>query len=389
VGAPGPGHVRHNLLDWNGILGSSSDGPREPWEGNEYALPWSAMLKSALTLGIWDRSWRHVAYTSYPETGPVEAEFFRPERWKPHYPNPAHDRMRPDDALWAARIVMRFSDEAVRAIVHTGEYSNPAAEAHLADTLIRRRDKVLAYHLSQINPLSDFRLEGDEPKLLFRNLGREAGLATETTYEYAWFSFDNDTGRLTALGSPGTTREPVLALPAQTAEFFMVRLRTRAHDQSRWGTAVDVAARSGTARGRRRAVPPGRITMTLAAAVLAVAMARAEPAAASFALRGKTLELHLYGQRGGTPVVLVSGDGGWIHLAPQTAPRKATSSSASARSNTSPRSRPARRPSARPTYRGTSSRSWTTLRRERRRSPSWSASRRARAWRSWPPSIPR
>src|SRR6185503_15079419 len=127
VGAPGQGHVRHNLLDWNGILGSSSDTPREPWEGNEYVVPWSDMLKSALTLGIWDRSWRHVAYASYPETGPVEAEFFRPERWKPFYPNPAHDRMRPDDALWAARIVMGFSDEAVRAIVHTGEYSDPAA----------------------------------------------------------------------------------------------------------------------------------------------------------------------------------------------------------------------------------------------------------------------
>jgi pimeloyl-ACP methyl ester carboxylesterase len=60
--------------------------------------------------------------------------------------------------------------------------------------------------------------------------------------------------------------------------------------------------------------------MTLAAAVLAVAIVGAEPAAASFVLRGKTLDLHLYGKRGGTPVVLVSGDGGWIHLAPQAAP---------------------------------------------------------------------
>jgi len=60
--------------------------------------------------------------------------------------------------------------------------------------------------------------------------------------------------------------------------------------------------------------------MTIAAAVLAVAIAGAEPATASFALRGKTLDLHLYGKRGGPPVVLVSGDGGWTHLAPQTAP---------------------------------------------------------------------
>jgi hypothetical protein len=153
--------------------------------------------------------------------------------------------MRPDDALWAARIVMRFSDEAVRAIVHTGEYSSPAAEAHLADTIIRRRDKVLAYHLSQINPLSDFRLEGDVPKLAFRNLGREVGLGTETTYEYAWFSFDNDTGKLTPMGSPGTAGEPRLDLPAPASEFLMVRLRTHAPGQPRWGTAVDVYLRRG------------------------------------------------------------------------------------------------------------------------------------------------
>jgi hypothetical protein len=245
VGEPGRGHVRHNLLDWNGILGSSSDSPREPWEGNEYVLPWTAMLRSALTLGIWDRAWRHISYANDAETGRVEAESFRPERWKPYYPNPAHDRMRPDDALWAARIVLRFSDEAVRAIVHTGEYSDPAAEGRLADTIIRRRDKVLACYLGQIDPLSDFRLSGTPARLVFRNLGREAGLAADAAYEYEWFSFDTRTGALQALGPPGTTRETALDLPARRPEMLMVRLRTRVADRPRWGTAVEVYLRGG------------------------------------------------------------------------------------------------------------------------------------------------
>ena len=60
--------------------------------------------------------------------------------------------------------------------------------------------------------------------------------------------------------------------------------------------------------------------MTLAAAVLALAVAGAEPVTTSFDIRGKTLDLHLYGVRGGPPVLLVSGDGGWMHLAPDTAP---------------------------------------------------------------------
>jgi pimeloyl-ACP methyl ester carboxylesterase len=36
-------------------------------------------------------------------------------------------------------------------------------------------------------------------------------------------------------------------------------------------------------------------------------------------VRGKVQTLQLYGQRGDPPVVVLSGDGGWIHLAPQVA----------------------------------------------------------------------
>lgn len=59
--------------------------------------------------------------------------------------------------------------------------------------------------------------------------------------------------------------------------------------------------------------------MTLAAAVLALAALGAEPATESFTLRGQTVDLHVYGHRGNPPVVLASGDGGWIHLAPECA----------------------------------------------------------------------
>jgi fermentation-respiration switch protein FrsA (DUF1100 family) len=36
-------------------------------------------------------------------------------------------------------------------------------------------------------------------------------------------------------------------------------------------------------------------------------------------LRGRPQTLHLYGSRGGQPVIVSSGDGGWIHLAPHVA----------------------------------------------------------------------
>lgn len=42
-------------------------------------------------------------------------------------------------------------------------------------------------------------------------------------------------------------------------------------------------------------------------------------ATATLSIRGRAQTLHLYGSRGGTPVIVSSGDGGWIHLGPHVA----------------------------------------------------------------------
>jgi pimeloyl-ACP methyl ester carboxylesterase len=49
------------------------------------------------------------------------------------------------------------------------------------------------------------------------------------------------------------------------------------------------------------------------------AAAANRPAGATVLLRGRPQALHLYGARGGPPVLLSSGDGGWMHLAPRVA----------------------------------------------------------------------
>ena len=70
-------------------------------------------------------------------------------------PNPAFLRARPDDTFWAARRVMAFTDEMIRAAVQTGQYSDPAAEKHIADTLIARRDAIGRAWLTNVNPVVD------------------------------------------------------------------------------------------------------------------------------------------------------------------------------------------------------------------------------------------
>lgn len=56
-----------------------------------------------------------------------------------------------------------------------------------------------------------------------------------------------------------------------------------------------------------------------ACAVALVAAAPPQGGSATIAIRGKGQTLHLYGVRGGDPVVVSSGDGGWVHLAPHVA----------------------------------------------------------------------
>jgi hypothetical protein len=247
----GKGYLLHYLQDFSSMLGSGSDwrreiAPQNPRAGNEYVLELAPLLKTAFSLGIWERPWHKFRYRIYPEVGAIESEGFDPERWKPEYPNPAFERMLPEDAFWAARIVAKFSDEAIRAIVSEADFHALEAEGHLAETLIRRRDKVLARYFRDLNPLADFELrsDGGVPRLMFRNVADAAGIAKATGYEYQWFAFDNLSGASEPLGPVSQALAPALPMPAARPEYLLVRIRTLAPDAPPWRKRVDVFLRT-------------------------------------------------------------------------------------------------------------------------------------------------
>ena len=238
------GHVKHYLIDFGSTLGSGSDvlrniAPQNPRAGNEYLIDLGHAWKRAYTFGVRDQPWRKVKflYPKYAEIGRFEGEFFEPEKWVPEYPNPAFDRMLADDAFWAAKIIARLSDDAIRAIVKTGDYLSPSAERYLADTLIKRRDKVVAYFFRQLNPLDGFAIDGT--RLRFQNLGSDA----EETYRHQWFVFDNDTATTKPIADAeeGDTRS--IAIPVSDAKYLMVRVRTVHDKEIEWRKAVDVFLR--------------------------------------------------------------------------------------------------------------------------------------------------
>ncbi len=92
--------------------------------------------------------------------GRFESKIFDPEKYKPEYPNPAFLNRLPDDEFWAAKQVMAFTDQEIRALVKTGQYSSPEAEDWIVKCLIERRNKVGRTYFAKLLPLDGFEVSG-------------------------------------------------------------------------------------------------------------------------------------------------------------------------------------------------------------------------------------
>jgi hypothetical protein len=262
-GPDGRKFIRHYMFDFGSIMGSGSTTAQVPRAGNEYILEWAPALKTLATFGLFVRPWITVDYWEGAKSvGRFEADFFDPVAWRPEYPNPAFDAMRADDAFWAARLVARFSDEIIRAIVAKARYSEPGAANHIAATLIERRDKVLRTWLTQLNPLAEPRLAADGT-LTFENAVSARVVGPPASYTLAWSRFDNATG-----GPAGETVETRVSEPRAQAppailtgsQFVSVAVRTQHPDYPHWDAPVMFTFRRASggweAVGLDRTVPP-------------------------------------------------------------------------------------------------------------------------------------
>jgi hypothetical protein len=240
-------YVKHYMFDFGSIMGSGTVYQQRHRPGNEYIFEGKPGWLSLATLGLYTRPWMHIDYPRVPAAvGRFEGDAFDPERWKPEYPNPAFANLRADDAFWAARIVARFSNEAIRAIVEKARYSDPAATDYLTATLIKRRDKIVAHWLTTVNPLVDFALTGSGA-LTFGNAAEQAGVATPASgYRVQWARFDNATGVAAPVGGAMTVGEPRASAPAallsegSPPEFVQVQVAASHATFPAWATPVTV-----------------------------------------------------------------------------------------------------------------------------------------------------
>ncbi len=237
--------LRHYLIDFGSTLGSGSTRAQGTRAGNEYIWEARPTFVSMITLGFYVRPWLKVHYPDLPAVGRFEANFFRPERWKPEYPNRAFDNARPEDLFWGARGVMAFSDEAIIEVSRTALFTDPEATAYMAQTLITRRDKIGQLWLNVVLPVDDFDLKADGT-FTFRNIALESKTAAPGRgYTISWARFDNTTGTATRIGEPQVVTEPRAAAPREAlgGEFVQATLVGDHPTHPGWATPTTVVFR--------------------------------------------------------------------------------------------------------------------------------------------------
>ena len=218
--------VKHYLQDVGSTFGMNND--LHEWDlSYEHFYEGKATAKRFFTFGFARSPWQTIPYDEYPSVGKFEGDEFDPRAWRPQIPTRAYLEFRDDDGFWAARRVAAFTDDLIRAAVHTGEFSDPVAEKHLADVLIKRRDKIASVYLTALNPIVEPRLDANG-RLTFVNPAAARRVATlDSMYRASWSLFDNTTGQTRPLGetrSFTTTLEAPAGLPTGAGSFIEVAI---------------------------------------------------------------------------------------------------------------------------------------------------------------------
>lgn len=200
--------IRHHLIDFGASLGSDSDDAKNARLGHLFMIEKdkTVLLKMA-SLGLYSPDWERAHFPGIPAVGHFETETFGPGKWTSNYPNAAFLNRLPDDGFWAAKQIMAFTADEIRAMVETGQFTDPRALEYLTATLVKRRDQIGRYYFERVLPLDRFAIQNGV--LHFEDLAERYKFAPKRDYPVQWFSFDNQTGRKTALsGASGTAVPP-------------------------------------------------------------------------------------------------------------------------------------------------------------------------------------
>jgi hypothetical protein len=216
VEADGGQFVRHYLIDFGDLMGSDSDEPKDPYRGHRYVFQTAPVLAQLASFGFYAPGWMRAAYPHIPAIGNFDYATFDPERWHSNYQNPAFELRTPGDTYWAAKKVMAFRDDDIRAIVESGQYQDQRAVEWATRCLIERRNRIGRAFFHDVLPLDHFAVRNG--KLEFDDLAVKFGFEGARPYSIQWSVFDNRTSRQTPIAGATTPTVPGGSAPYLAAE---------------------------------------------------------------------------------------------------------------------------------------------------------------------------
>jgi hypothetical protein len=143
----------------------------------------------------------------------------------------------------------------IRSIVEMARLTDPRAAAYLADVIIRRRDKTVAYGITGTNPLDRFAMtrEAGIDYLTFDHAAVRLGLAAETaSYRVDVAALDNSSGTRLAANRGETITGKRIAIPAAAFgpadtsgdRYASVSIRTLQDGAPGWAHPIHVTVRN-------------------------------------------------------------------------------------------------------------------------------------------------
>jgi hypothetical protein len=232
--------VKHYLQDVGSTFGTAN-GEHE-WDiGWEHFYEAGPTKRRLFSFGFALSPWQTVPYEEYKSIGRFEGDRFDPREWKPQTPTTAYLELRADDAFWAARRVAAFTEAQIRAAVQAGHLTDPKAEKHLGDAILKRRDKIAAVYLPAVNPIVNPALDASGT-LTFENAAVAAGVAPAPTgYRAAWFRFDNATGATSPIGETrGTSASLAAPSAGLSGDFIALDVSADAPKYPAWQVPVRI-----------------------------------------------------------------------------------------------------------------------------------------------------
>ncbi|MEO8701468.1 MAG: hypothetical protein ABI867_15585 [Kofleriaceae bacterium] len=217
---PGRHYVKHYAIDFGKALGVMASDKLDPRQGHTFYLDYGDMLASLASAGLRERSWEGRSAPELRGVGLYEALRFQSGGWRANTQvNVAFATADRFDGFWAAKILIRFTGEQLRAIVETGRLTDPRSSRYLVDTLVARQRATARYWFQQVAPLDGFAIH--TRALCFDDLAIRHRFASATETSYVVTAYDS-AGR--PLGKPGTPLADVCT-PSTGRGYQMTRIR--------------------------------------------------------------------------------------------------------------------------------------------------------------------